>query len=222
MNQLTTDIYGVTEKNGNPIVSSRKIAEVFNKRHDHILRDINKITEPNSGVSENFNRNNFVLISYKDSTGRKLPEYLLSKDGFTILAMGFTGKKAMKFKEEYINRFNQMEQFIKDLYEARADFPEFTTAIMDAHEEPKHYHFSNELNMINRIVLGMSSKQFKDLNNLGKVKSIRPYLTNSQIEDIKALQRIDIGLIISVSDFQQRKSILQNQYERIHQKQISA
>lgn len=222
MNQLTTDIYGVTEKNGNPIVSSRKIAEVFNKRHDHILRDINKITEPNSGVSEKFNRNNFVLISYKDSTGRKLPEYLLSKDGFTILAMGFTGKKAMKFKEEYINRFNQMEQFIKDLFEAKADFPEFTTAILGAHEEIKPWHFTNEIDMINRIVLGMSSKEFKKAHNIDKAPSIRPYLTNEQINSIKTLQRIDIGLIISIPDFQQRKNILQSQYERIQRKQISA
>lgn len=217
MNKLTTDIYGVTEKNGKPVVDSLRVSEIFGKEHKVVLRSIESCE-----ASENFNRHNFVLTSYKDIQNRKQKMYLLTKDGFVFVAMGFTGKKAAQFKEEYINRFNKMEQFIKNLYEAKADFPEFTTAIMEAHKEPKHYHFSNELDMINRIVLGMSSKQFKEVNNLDKVSSIRPYLTNEQITNIKTLQRIDIGLIISVPDFQQRKSILQSQFERIQQKQISA
>lgn len=217
MNELTTDIYGVTEKNGKPVVDSLRVSEIFGKEHKVVLRSIESCE-----ASENFNRHNFVLTSYKDIQNRKQKMYLLTKDGFVFVAMGFTGKKAAQFKEEYINRFNKMEQFIKNLYEAKADFPEFTTAIMEAHKEPKHYHFSNELDMINRIVLGMSSKQFKEVNNLDKVSSIRTYLTNEQITNIKTLQRIDIGLIISVPDFQQRKSILQSQFERIQQKQISA
>ena len=138
----------------------------------------------------------------------------MTRDGFTLLAMGFTGKKAMAFKIAYINRFNEMESFIRNLVEAKADFPEFTRAIMDAHEEPKNYHFSGELDMINRIVLGMSAKQFKEANNLGKVPSIRPYLTPAQAESVKALQRIDIGLIVAVPDFQERKKILAEQHTR--------
>lgn len=157
---------------------------------------------------------NFKVSKYKDSTGRKLPEYLLTKDGFAFIVMGFTGKKAARFKEAYINRFNETEQFIKTLTEAKSDFPEFTQVIMAAHEEPKHYHFSNELDMINRIVLGMSSKQFREQRGLEKVGSIRPYLTPEQAESVKNLQRIDIGLILAIPDFYQRKQILTAQYNR--------
>ena len=63
--------------------------------------------------SEEFNRHNFAEITYTDSRGRKQPEYLMTKDGFTILAMGFTGAKAMQFKESYINAFNKMENLLK-------------------------------------------------------------------------------------------------------------
>lgn len=216
MNELINDIYGITEKNGRPVVSSKFVSSVFGKTHDNVLRDIRSLD-----CSKEFSSLNFEESNYK-ARGKKYPEILMTKDGFTFLVMGYRGKKAARYKEDYIKRFNQMEQFIKDIYEAKADFPEFTTAILGAHEEIKPWHFTNEIDMINRIVLGMSSKQFKEANNIEKANSIRPYLTNEQINGIKTLQRIDIGLIISMPDFQQRKSILQSQYERIQRKQISA
>lgn len=106
MNDLTTI------NNGQVVVSSRQIAENFEKRHDHILRDIGKITDPNSGVSETFSKVNFMVSEYKDSTGRKLPEYLMTRDGFTLLTMGFTGSRAMEWKVKYIEAFNRMEKMM--------------------------------------------------------------------------------------------------------------
>jgi Rha family phage regulatory protein len=215
MNSLAipNDIYGVTEKNGKPIVSSRYVSSVFHKRHDHVLRDIEnikidlpKIGEPNWSF-------NFQESAYKDR-GKKYPEYIMTRDGFTLLAMGFTGKKALQFKIAYIERFNQMEDFIKNLFEAKADFPEFAEAIMLSREEPKNHHFSNELNMINQIALGATAKQFREANNLSKVSSIRPYLTLEQIDSIKKLQRVDIGLIVAVPDYYERKKILTNYHSQ--------
>lgn len=198
------------------------MGEIFEREHKHVLDNIRKLTEPKSGLSENFRQRNFMPSYYKDTTGRKLPEYLMTKDGFTVLVMGFTGKKAIVFKEAYINRFNQMEEFIKNLYEAKAEFPEFTDAILIAHEEPKHYHFSNECNMINSIVLGMPTKKFREIHNIEKGKSIRPYLSLEQIEAIKTLQRIDIGLIMAIQDYQERKKLLEKHYGRISKKLLLA
>lgn len=211
------DIYGVTEKNGVPVVCSRKVAEVFKKDHKDVLRAIdNHITtgtKDGTGLVAQFCAANFCLGHYKDR-GKRYPEYTLTKDGFAFVAMGFTGVRAAQFKIAYINRFNEMESFIRNLAETKADFPEFTQAILMAHDEPKHYHFSNEIDMINRIALGMSAKQFKEAHNLGKVKSIRPYLSTSQIEAIRSLQRIDIGLVVAVPDFQERKRILTDYHSR--------
>ena len=168
--------YNLYERNGQAYCSSRQVAEEFNKEHRSILRSIASITGPTSGLSTHFTEHNFALSKYKDSTGRSLPEYLMTKDGFTLLAMGFTGKKAMRFKEAYIQRFNAMEDFIKSLSATKIEFPAFTDAIMAAHEEPKHYHFSTEINMIYRIVLGMDAKAFREVNGLEKGTVIKPYL----------------------------------------------
>lgn len=116
--------YGVTEKKGIPIVSSRNVAAIFNKEHYNVLRDIEELD-----CSKGFNDLNFELVRYKDRKGERRPEYLMTKDGFIFLVMGYRSKKAAVFKEAYINRFNEMEQLIKNLYEAKVEFPEFTDAI---------------------------------------------------------------------------------------------
>lgn len=204
---------GVIELKGIPVVSSRKVAEIFEKRHDNILRNL---TVLKNEVSNEFYERNFIPGKYKDSTGRKLPEYLLTRDGFTLLAMGFTGKKAMQFKIAYINRFNQMEQYIKSLQAAKQEFPYLTEAIKQIHETPKRYHFSNECNLINRVVLGMDAKKFRESKGLGKVKSIRPYLSPEQIEAIEKLQRADIGLLLAEPDYQKRKMMLEWYLDKIN------
>lgn len=103
------DLTIVFENNNEAVTSSRLVAEYFHKRHDTVIRAIE-----NLNCSEEFNRHNFAEITYTDSRGRKQPEYLMTKDGFTILAMGFTGAKAMQFKESYINAFNKMEHLLKE------------------------------------------------------------------------------------------------------------
>lgn len=214
--------FGVSELNGKPVVSSRKVAEVFEKDYKHVLDSICKFLAPDSGLTKSFTEPNFRPSEYKDSTGRVLPEYLLTKDGFALLAMGFTGRRALQFKEAYIRRFNEMEQYIIALNTARLEFPELTQAILEAHEQPKHYHFSNEMDMINRIVLGMTAKQYKEAHGLGDVPSIRPYLTAEELQYISLLQKADIGLVLTEPDFQKRKRTLEWYYGRLKLKKLSA
>lgn len=207
---IPADKYGVfADTRDTARVNSLYVAQFFEKEHKNVLRDIEKITGPNSGLSEEFARLNFELSNYTDSTGRKLPCYMMARDGFTILVMGYTGKKAMRFKELYIRRFNAIERFIETLVTTRREFPLLTENIKLLHENPKPYHFSNECDMINRIVTGMSAKQIRNAHGLKKGTSIRPYLTNKQIEMIETLQKVDIGLLVSVPDYQQRKRFLE-------------
>lgn len=104
MNQL------VTIQNNQPITTSRMVAKKFSKKHKNVLRDIKRME-----CSKEFTRLNFELSEYKDSTGRKLPEYHIRKDGFTFLVMGYAGRTAAKFKEEYINEFNRRQEEIEQL-----------------------------------------------------------------------------------------------------------
>lgn len=75
------------------------------KRHDDVLKKIRTLE-----CSASFTARNFSVSDYTDCTGRKLPCYQITRDGFAFLAMGFTGKRAARFKEAYINAFNLMEK----------------------------------------------------------------------------------------------------------------
>ena len=186
------------------------MAKFFEKQHFHVLRDIAKITDTKSGLSEEFIKNNFTTDTYKDSTGRKLPCCQMTRDGFTMLVMGYSGAKAMHFKELYIKRFNEMERFIKTLMLTRKEFPLLTEQIRFIHKNPKPYHYSNEGDLINRIVIGMTAKKFRELNNIPKGESIRPYLTEEQLNSLEKLQIIDVGLMVVEPDLKKRKLILES------------
>lgn len=89
--------------------TSLKVAEVFDKKHQHVMEAIRKLTVENSTV-----RKMFVEDSYLNSRNQTFPMFYMDRDGFTLLAMGFTGSKAIEFKLKYIDAFNQMESYIKD------------------------------------------------------------------------------------------------------------
>lgn len=207
--------YNLYEKEGQAFCDSLQIAETFDKRHADVLRDIEKVIGSKSGLSKEFRERNFAFSSYKSEQNKTMPKYLLTKDGFTIITFGYGGVKAMRFKEAYINRFNQMEQFIKSLFATKIEFPAFTEAVMLAHDEPKHYHYSNEINMIYRIVLGMDAKKFREQNNIEPGAVIKPFLTLDQIKAVETLQRVDIGLLEIESDYHKRQEILKNKYYKM-------
>ena len=89
---------------GQITTTSNQVAEHFGKRHADVIRAIRKLDAP-----KEFTERNFALSEFTDSTGRVLPAYRLTRDGFTLLAMGFTGKEAMQWKVAYLTAFNQME-----------------------------------------------------------------------------------------------------------------
>lgn len=99
----------VSVNNGKIVTTSLQVAEVFNKLHRHVLRDIRNLE-----CSSNFQESNFGLSFYHSKLlnggYKKQPMYYITRDGFTFLAMGFTGKIAARFKEAYINAFNEMER----------------------------------------------------------------------------------------------------------------
>ena len=107
INQLTN---AVAVSNGKVTTTSLKIAEVFCKPHKDVLKAIRSLETP-----EDFNRRNFSPVEYSDAKGEKRPAYCITKDGFTLLAMGFTGAKAMQFKIAYIEAFNAMERELQKL-----------------------------------------------------------------------------------------------------------
>ncbi|EFG0194701.1 hypothetical protein BK846_004251 [Escherichia coli] len=101
----------VTIINGRAVTTSVAIADFFDKRHERVLDKVRNLE-----CSIEFTEHNFVSSKYTDTTGRKLPMYQITKNGFVFLVMGFTGKKAAAFKEAYIAEFDRME---KQLWEQK-------------------------------------------------------------------------------------------------------
>lgn len=99
----------VIMKSKQALTTSLKVAETFSKNHRDVLRSIKNLTAQNCAVKKMF-----VESTYVNGKGQEQPMYYMNRDGFTLLAMGFTGKDAMKFKLEYIEAFNKMEQMIKE------------------------------------------------------------------------------------------------------------
>jgi Rha family phage regulatory protein len=208
--------YGVITLDGVAVVNSRKIAEIFHREHKTVLEAIRSCE-----CSAGFRQQNLLPSSYKNEQGKKQPEYLLTKNGFALIVMGFTGRKAIAFKEAYINRFDQMEQFIKSRNLAKLDYPELTDMIRLMHDEPKFYHFSNEADMINRIVLGMSAKKYREQLGLPKDAPLREHLAPWQIEAIQKLQKVDIGMVVAIPEFGQRKEALTNYFKKLTQPRLA-
>ena len=106
-NENTMEL-GLIVKDAKVVVSSRMVAQVFEKRHDNVIKDIREL-----GCSKEFGRLNFEAV-YKTINGAQIgtdvQEFLMTRDGFTFLAMGYNGERAARFKEAYINAFNMMER----------------------------------------------------------------------------------------------------------------
>lgn len=109
--RIHKDIVVMRNNDGELVVTSRQVAEDFGKQHQHVTQAIENL------ISENSLLKSMMMESeYTTERGRKYKEYLLTRDGFSLLVMGFTGSRALEWKLKYIEAFNKMEQAIKNPY----------------------------------------------------------------------------------------------------------
>ena len=91
-------------KNDEPVCSSLQVAEKFGKRHDNVMQSIRGLLK-NEEAHEMFKKSSYI----EEQNNQKYPMYLMNRDGFSLLVMGFTGKKALDWKLQYIKAFNQIQ-----------------------------------------------------------------------------------------------------------------
>ncbi len=106
----------VFNQNGAALTNSLLVAEKFGKRHADVIRSIDNMIVADAKL-----RSLFISATYDDEQGKPRVMYIMNRDGFTLLAMGFTGKKALEFKLQYIEAFNKMESELKQII----DTPQF-------------------------------------------------------------------------------------------------
>ena len=140
---LSDPVPSVSLHDGRPATTSLEVAKFFGKTHFHVMRSIKDLIEQ---LSDNFNQSNFGLASYLDEQAKSRPMYIIKKDGFMLLVMGYTGKKALALKLAYIEAFNRMEaELAKRNRPALPAAPRFDEAAMlelaaEIREAQQHYY----------------------------------------------------------------------------------
>lgn len=201
-----------TEKeSGKVMVSSRAIAEAFGKSHSEVLEEIDNLIEEINKLddSEDFTdlvESNLIPGSYKDANGKDKPCYNMTHTGFhlymTSEAFCLSVNEhpgAMRTVEKYLMAFTAMENYVDKFYNCYEEFPEYAEAIKEHYEREgkmPDYAFSNESDMINRIVLDMPEEEFEGDNGIEEyARHILPYLGKKQTHRIKLLRAMDIAYL---------------------------
>ena len=149
------------------VTTSLQVAKNFEKRHDNVLRDIENLHKDVLNFEEMF-----IESTELDSYGRDRRIYYMNRDGFSLLAMGFTGKKALKFKLKYIDAFNQMEKQLQQ--QKPLSLPEQIQLIAKGYENLSAdvEDIKNRMGLPSNMALAFSKKRnAKIINVLGGKKS---------------------------------------------------
>lgn len=192
----------INNNGGELTVSSVQVARDFGKEHRHVTETIENLTAENSAV-----KNFFIKGSYINERGREYKAYEITRDGFSLLVMGFTGKKALDWKLKYIEAFNTMERHINETIMERA--------LKIADEKVT-------LLELERINAPISQKQIDELNREADIKAIdlcksgKVYFKVGKAIKLaiwdKICERFSVSYIgdITVSQFDEAVSICRN------------
>lgn len=190
----------VMMKNKQVVTSSLQIADTFEKEHKNVTRDIKELEKD----VLNF-EHMFLEGSEPDSYGRKRKVYYMNRDGFTLLAMGFTGKKALEFKLKYIQAFNEMEKQIK--------------AQLDTS------NLSPELQMFNQMFKSLANqeietKQLKEQNERieNKVNGITELFSMETKDWRKEVNSVLKRIAVKQGGFDKFKEIGTESYKKLEEK----
>ena len=198
-------------------VTSLDVAETFGKEHKNVLRDIEAL-----GCSDEFNRLNFEPISYEDVMHRKQRAYVMTRDGFTLLVMGYTGELAMKFKEAYIKQFNAMERALRGKQIERekgiAVRQALTKALQQSTEnERMHGHaYSTYTNCIYKVLFGMNASQLREKFGIARKDNLRDYFTANELSAVQSMECLVSGHVDCGWEYDQIKTFIeQNNIRRL-------
>lgn len=200
--------------------TSLDVAETFGKEHNHVLRDIREL-----GCSDEFRLSNFGQSSYINAQGKTQPMIYMTRDGFTLLVMGYTGELAMKFKEGYIKQFNAMEAALRGKLIERekgiAVRQALTKALQQSNEDTRmHGHaYSTYTNCIYKVLFGMDAAQMREKFHVRKADSLRDCLTQEELRAVQSMECLVSGLVDCGWEYSRIKEFIQ---QNNSQKQLIA
>jgi len=185
---MSQEIQFCSDANIEPMVSSREVAAKFGKRHDNVLRALTEQVIP--ALSEQFRGLNFEVATYGDEQGKPRQEYLMTKDGFMILAMGFTGEDAMRWKEAFIDAFNKaigsVAELRKELARKEAVILKLQKKKQKKYLVPSVDHLDGfEPPLISVDVSQLSPEEIKDAKRIHVVKTMNGLIRKHIMETTK-------------------------------------
>lgn len=184
------------------LADSREIAEHFEKEHRHILESIRAILAAEKSAAK------FFFETTYESRGKQYPKYLMNRDGFSLLVMGFTGEKALKWKLEYINAFNAMEAELKRLYTERKQVEiERAKGVITRHiltdtikmkiadSAHKRFVYPNYTKLIYKALFGKSMSEMREYYKVEGKESVRERMTSEELLAVNNMEGLISGLI---------------------------
>lgn len=211
----------IMEQNKEEILTanSRDVAEHFEKQHKDVLESIRNLTAENSATKSMFIETSF------ESRGKFYPQYELTRDGFSLLVMGFTGSKALEWKLKYIEAFNEMERELKRLFEERKRTEiERAKGIIIRHvltdtikmkiaDSPnKKFAYPNYTKLIYRTIFGKSLKELQAGFGVKPKETVRDYMTAEQLKEVESMEMLVSSLINLGMSYDEIKSFIQQKY----------
>ena len=193
-------------------VTSLDVAETFGKEHYHVLEDIRDIQ---GNISSPEFSGLFLEDTYTASNGKKNPLYVMGRDGFTLLVMGYTGESAIRFKLAYINQFNAMEAALQGKIIERqkgiAVRQALTKALQQSTEDARmHGHaYSTYTNCIYKVLFGMNANQLREKFGIGKKESLRDCFTQEELRAVQSMECLVSGLVDCGWQYNQIKAFIE-------------
>lgn len=213
----------VEVSNNQTVVSSSRIAKHFGKEHYHVMRDIDKLVKDLSVSKIGDTPKMFLKSTYIHAQNKQeYPMYLMNRDGFSLLVMGFTGKEALAWKIKYINAFNKMEEKLKLIQQQeigrlieRERGKEARRGLTDAIKENipetpfKKFAYKNFTNLAYIKAFGKDTRALKVERNLKKKDNLRDFLTQEELSLVKKSEDFVKGCIGIGYDYEEVKSIIE-------------
>lgn len=196
------------------VTTSLKVAEVFEKEHKNVLQSIENLVAENSAAKF------FNEVTYKNR-GKKYPMYEMDRDGFSLLVMGFTGEKALKWKLEYIEAFNAMEAELKRIYTERQQWQierdkgvvirhilTDTIKMKIADSPHKRFAYPNYTNLIYRTLFNKTAKELEQEYGVKPKEHLRDHFTGSDLEKVQSMEMLVSSLINCGWGYEQIKNFI--------------
>ena len=213
----------ILQTNNSQTMSSTDLLKLINQARKDFGEKPVRLNDFNSRIADELSDDHYESFVVQNTNNTTSVIFNLTLDQCMLVSMR-ESKSVRRFVlakiKELELKLQSTRLFALTRKTSKDEFLPMTNAIAEAHEEIKPYHFSNESDLINRIILGCTASKYRKDNDIEKGEAIRDYFTQCQVDCVVALQRANTVYIEDGLDFQERKIKLQSLFDRKHKQKL--